>query len=535
MDLRLYKNCRLSSNYDESFYPRKINGTLPHVAYLATLQHADVELDEMYLTREGVLSFSWDYFGDGPISAYNYLRLSDANMTIYAFITATNYVDEIATVSYTTDLWNTYAPEIILGDSIMTATRYPRSDRARSLPLAYVSNRWPSEIASNTSGNVGAIVQYQYFDLASEGADVVTYRNIATALLTLPSAAATGSYVDVVNRLLDLVARSSQNKISTATTSHYYEVGAAWILPAEWIAEIQAEITAAGGAYKTIYDANESSIAPTYRLYDMQNITAGAEYIVAADPTIIGVGTHTNATPLIYNGMTHTVIIDIHGTTTDFTVDMELDGGRVSITSDFEIDLPINAASAAATKQAEIARRLKEQQADAQLWASSFAIIGSVGQIATGAVALAGGEIAAGASQLVQGIGGIGSGIMAINRTNAERQALDAKTYATNAGTRCTKSAALNATRGFCQMKILPANSAEMSAAIDAQGYSVYYPTSALYPDAAAPADATLVTRSYDVLKYSFARVYGNIAEDLKESVRAILINGLRVWYTTPA
>lgn len=535
MDLRLYKNCRLSSNYDEIIYPYTLNNVDVHAAYLATLDYVDVELDEVYLTREGTLSFAWDDFGIGPVHKYNYIKLSDDNMTIYAFITSSVYINGLATINYSTDIWSTYARYMLLGDSIMTATRFPRSDAPRSLPLAYVSNRWPGEIASNTSGNVGAIVQYQYYTLTGQGGPV-TYRNIATALLTTPSDVAAGDYKTIVNRLLDLIAKSSEQRVSIGAASYYYEIGAAWILPAEWITEIKTEITAAQITPSIVIEANDQTLTPIYRLYHMDDITAGAEYVIAADPTIIGAGTHTNATPIIYNGLQHTVIIDIHSSPTDFTVDMEIDGGRSSITSDFELDIPIAAASAAETQQAKISRRLKEQQADARLWQTGFSIAGSVGQIAIGAASMATGAGAGfGISQVVQGVGSLGSGIMAINQINAERDALNAKVYATNSGTRCTKSPALNATRGFCQMQILPANAGEMTAAIEAQGYTVYYATSSLTPDATAPSAATLTTRRFDVLKYSFVRIIGGFTEEIKEALKVIMLNGARVWYVTPA
>lgn len=530
MDLRLYKNCRLSSNYDEIIYPYTLNNVDVHAAYLATLDYVDVELDEVYLTREGTLSFAWDDFGIGAVSKYNYLRISDDNMTLYAFITSSVYINGLATINYSTDIWSTYARYMLLGDSIMTATRFPRSDAPRSLPLAYVSNRWPGEIKSNTSGNVGAIVQYQYYTLNQDGE--LSYRNVSTALIAKNDLSVVGTYKSMVDYLLSIVANSSVRQINKSGTNYHYEIGAAWILPAEWITEIKAEIDAAHITPSSIYIA-----ADIYNyLYDMDDITAGAEYVIAADPTIIGAGTHTNATPIIYNGLQHTVIIDIHATPTDFTVDMEIDGGRSSITSDFELDIPIAAASAAETQQAKISRRLKEQQADARLWQTGFSIAGSVGQIASGAASMATGAGAGfGVSQIVQGVGSLGSGIMAINQINAERDALNAKIYATNSGTRCTKSPALNATRGFCQMQILPANAAEMAAAIKAQGYTVYYETSSLTPDATAPSVVTLTTRRFDVLKYSFVRVIGGFTEEIKEALKAIMLNGARIWYVTPA
>lgn len=543
MLIRLYSGCRLSQNYDEVFYPKKISNVNVFEAYLATLQHVDIDLDYAYLTRQGVLSFEWDAWADGNVSKYNYMRVSDDDLTSYAFITSVNYINGLATVNYAIDVWHTYAPDMTLGDSIMTATRFPRGNAPFALPLAYTSNKYPTESASNTSGDVSVFIQYQLYNLDQSG--VVTYREVFTGLLTWQETPSAGwdnpydykaSYETVVKQLLKFVAYSSGGHAfdhdAGQTVGDRYEIKSAWIIPAEWGDAVKAFID--DHTVQNEYIIPGNSAVAWFRIWNFSDLQLTKTYTINANPLTVGVGTHTNIIPLTYNGVAHNVKVILSTSPTDLSIELEVDAGRNTITSDFELDIPIAAASAAETQQAEIARRLKEQQADAQLWQTSFQIIAGVGQIAVGAAAVAsGGAAGLGVSQIVSGVGAVGAGIMNIDQITAQHNANNAKVYVSNAGTRCTRSPALNGPRGICTLTLDASNGAEVDAAIAQSGYTVYYGTSSLLPDNVP--DATLTTRGYDILKYSFARVYGGFPEDVKEALKNILLSGARVWYKIPA
>lgn len=543
MLIRLYSGCRLSQNYDEIFYPKKISNVNVFEAYLATLQYVDIDLDYAYLTRQGVLSFEWDAWADGNVSKYNYMRVSDDELTSYAFITSVNYINGLATVNYAIDIWHTYAPSMTLGDSIMTATRFPRATAPRALPLSYTTNSGPTEIISNTSGKVGAIVQYQTVELAQQG--TVSPRKVHTGLFTWNTwdVALTyteeylGTFEEVAEMCLQLVAQSSvYEAVDKETypqwwdfTASNYEIKAIWILPEEWLLLVKQYIAANSiAALEILKDKNTPP--PHYKLFPLDEATFAHAYTIPANDKIIGFGTHTNAVPISYNGIAHGATVRLVFSPSEFNIELGIDGGRNTITSEYEFDIPIAAASAAETQQAEIARRLRNQQSTAQLWQTSFSIAGSIASVAT-----AGATGALGAAQVIATIGSVGSGLMNIAAITANKEANNAKIYASNAGTRCRSSCALNSVRGICELRMLAANQADVDAAIAAEGYIVYYGTSALYPDATAPADATLTTREYDILKYSFTRVYGGFPEDIKEALKNILLSGARIWYKIPA
>lgn len=536
MLLRLYKGCRLSQSYDEVFYPRKINDVDVHAAYLTTLQSVDVELGEVYLTRDGMLSFEWDFWALGNIENYNYMRLSDENLTSYAFINSSTYINGLATVRYSMDVWATFAPGMTLGDSLMTATRFPRSDRPCELPLKPISNLTPLEIVTNSTGRVGIVVAYQYYSLTQQGQQ--SQRQINTAILAdYNGDALIGNFDDVAQEAVYLTAISSTSTFqyketppSFITLPTYYEIKTCWILPEEWINLIWNSVSS--DTPNTIKSGDPLPGVTLFQLFDIAGLNLLKSYNIPANQYLIGFGPHTNALPISYNGLSRSAGIVLSASRADFTIELELDGGRATITDAYEFDIPIAAASAAETQQAKIARQIRNQQSAAQLWQSAFSVAGSVGLMATGVGSLSAAPGLA-AGQIAQGFGGIGGGISGLIRTIQDIATNNAALYSTNTGTRCTQSPALNSPRGLSMLILQPSNSHAMDAAISEQGYSVFYSTTALLPDAAD--DATLTQRGYDILKYSFVRIYGGFAEEVREMLKAILLDGARVWYTVPA
>lgn len=81
-------------------------------------------------------------------------------------------------------------------------------------------------------------------------------------------------------------------------------------------------------------------------------------------------------------------------------------------------------------------------------------------------------------------------------------------------------------------MSIAPANTNEIKEAIAEGGYNIAITTSSLDIDDATA--AIKAERKYDVVRYSFARISGQLSETIKDQLRAILVSGFKLWYTTP-
>lgn len=85
---------------------------------------------------------------------------------------------------------------------------------------------------------------------------------------------------------------------------------------------------------------------------------------------------------------------------------------------------------------------------------------------------------------------------------------------------------------GVGYMSILPANTNEVQEAIAEGGYNVAVVTASLDIDDATA--ATKAERQYDIVRFSFARISGQLSETIKDQLKAILVSGFKLWYTTP-
>ena len=105
LTIRLYQSCKLSNKYDEVFRTQSSLET-----YLATLTHYDVYSgDDIYYTNNGSISID----NNGLLvkgDKYNYIAfIKSGEPNRYGFIDTITIVDEVCVISYTEDIWHTYA------------------------------------------------------------------------------------------------------------------------------------------------------------------------------------------------------------------------------------------------------------------------------------------------------------------------------------------------------------------------------------------------------------------------------------------
>lgn len=552
MTLRLYKGYAFSSDYSEVMDCRTTSGTggkSPHAAYLETLESAALVLDSVYLTYSGTINLDWDaqYFGE--ITQYNYMALINDDLTLYAFIRDWNYVNGIAVITYDLDIWSSYSPKMTLRQSMRAATRFPVSDRPYALPVDYVTNDTPvfTRLASvGDAGNVQAVVVYQFYKLSTDKANVVL-RDGRVALMKYGTGTdesaytAAGSYKKISTLASQLVAQSGVKNISvskvTIDEDTFYEISSVYLLPASLDLSLATPGTAESRVASVPYDA--ASGEPEYNVAfytlntDALGVYVAASYAVPADAAILGVGVPSNIIPIPFDGMEHQFFINYKAGKYTFNLYFEIDGAIYNAEDNFELQLPFTAASAAETQQARIARQLEESQLTSKYWEIGLQAAAGALQVGTGAAAIATGAGAAG------GVAGVLSGVSAISSAAANLRSTIETTTA-NAmprrlwagGTQCQSTAQLNSTMGVGYMSILPANTNEVQEAIAEGGYNVAVVTASLDIDDATA--ATKAERKYDVVRFSFARISGQLSETIKDQLRAILVSGFKLWYTTP-
>ena len=551
MTIRLYKGYAFSSDYSEVMDCRTISGTggkSPHAAYLETLESAALVLDSVYLTYSGTINLDWDaqYFGD--ITQYNYMSLINDDLTMYAFIRSRDYVNGIAVITYDLDIWSSYSPKMTLRQSMRAATRFPVSGRPYALPVDYVTNDTPNftRFAGGDEGNVQAVVVYQFYKLSTDKANVVL-RDGRVALMKYGTGTdesaytAAGSYKKVSTLASQLVAQSGVKNISvskvTIDDDTFYEISSVYLLPASFDLSLATPGTAESRVASVPYDAPAGDPEYNVAFYtlntDALGVYVAASYAVPADAAILGVGVPSNIIPIPFDGLEHQFFVSYKAGKYTFNLYFEIDGALYNAEDNFELQLPFTAASAAETQQARIARQLEESQLTSKYWEIGLQAAAGALQVGTGAAAIATGAGAAG------GVAGVLSGVSAISSAAANLRSTIETTTA-NAmprrlwagGTQCQSTAQYNSTMGVGYMSILPANTNEVQEAIAEGGYNVAVVTASLDIDDATA--ATKAERQYDIVRFSFARISGQLSETIKDQLRAILISGFKLWYTTP-
>lgn len=551
MTLRLYKGYAFSSDYSEVMDCRTTSGTggkSPHAAYLETLESTALVLDSVYLTFSGTINLDWDaqYFGD--ITQYNYMALINNDLTLFAFIRDRDYVNGIAVITYDLDIWSSYSPKMTLRQSMRAATRFPVSGRPYALPVDYVTNDTPNftRLAGGDEGNVQAVVVYQFYKLSTDKANVVL-RDGRVALMKYgtgtdeASYTASGSYKKISTLASQLVAQSGVKNISvskvTMDDDTFYEISSVYLLPASFDLSLATPGTAESRVASVPYDAPAGDPEYNVAFYtlntDALGVYVAASYAVPADAAILGVGVPSNIIPIPFDGLEHQFFINYKAGKYTFNLYFEIDGAIYNAEDNFELQLPFTAASAAETQQARIARQLEESQLTSKYWEIGLQAAAGALQVGTGAAAIATGAGAAG------GVAGVLSGVSAISSAAATLRSTIETTTA-NAmprrlwagGTQCQSTAQYNSTMGVGYMSIDPANTNEVQEAIAEGGYNVAVVTASLDIDDATA--ATKAERQYDVVRFSFARISGRLSETIKDQLRAILISGFKLWYTTP-
>lgn len=552
MTIRLYKGYAFSSDYSEVMDCRTTSGTggkSPHAAYLETLESTALVLDSVYLTFSGTINLDWDtqYFGD--ITQYNYMSLINDDLTLYAFIRDINYVNGIAVITYDLDIWSSYSPKMTLRQSMRASTRFPVSGRPYAFPVDYVTNETPvfTRFAGvGDEGNVQAVVVYQFYKLSTDKANVVL-RDGRVALMKYGTGTdesaytAAGSYKKISTLASQLVAQSGVKNISvskvTIDDDTFYEISSVYLLPASFDLSLATPGTAESRVTSVPYDAPAGDPEYNVAFYtlntDALGVYVAASYAVPADAAILGVGVPSNIIPIPFDGLEHQFFINYKAGKYTFNLYFEVDGAIYNAEDNFELQLPFTAASAAETQQARIARQLEESQLTSKYWEIGLQAAAGALQVGTGAAAIATGAGAAG------GVAGVLSGVSAISSAAANLRSTIETTTA-NAmprrlwagGTQCQSTAQYNSTIGVGYMSILPANTNEVQEAISEGGYNVAVVTASLDID-----DATVATkaeRQYDIVRFSFARISGQLSETIKDQLRAILVSGFKLWYTTP-
>jgi hypothetical protein len=554
--------------------------------YLETLTKFTVEVDEVYATNSGRLTFELD----GPygnIHECNYMKVYDDynDFTRYAFIDTMTVVNGLVSISYIEDIWSNYAKEMHLRNSLLTRSRIidygevdfiikPNGDRGNmkipfyTLPASYTGNNAltikrvfdNSVVDENNVGNFcNLVVEMQWFKLTEKGE--VSERQTGVFMVSVAASGEDdiyregGTYQLDIDRMVDCLSRiivlSSNKKIinnDSLENEFNYEISKSYLLPIEFGATRLApdittpfnDIFRRGKDFKLVDES-----ATPYKGYifnkldkDIGYPVLQASYQIPHNFKTIGVGSVTRAINIVENGTDINVDIYTIHDDNNFGVYISLQNQFIEITEDFQYIFPIAVQSADVTQQQRTARAVENVSGALQ-------VIGGVANIVTGAATLgtstallgvgqASGQLGtmrAGQNAVLGSTGDILGGAKGLVGGITNLVVANKDMYVTNRGINARSNASINARYGLVKFEIVPDNEREMRNIINETGYVC----NEIVDEEILKSANTGYENEYNVLLFEYVKVYGNFAQNIASALGDILLNGFKIWYDESA
>ena len=550
MIITFYKNCILNDSYAEVVDVFKVdeNGKTGLDRYLNSLIQKEINLENVYLTEEGKLSFELE--NDLDLS-YNYMKLKDNLFTRYCFIDDMQIINNLLLVNYSLDVWSTYASQSHIRNSLLSHSlclSYGSGEDSGiydyRLPINYVSYRKPELMSlSRTLSNVPkvyAIVTLQVYKTAESGE--VTYRSVLTGVLKNFPAESDKLYFDYTHinleLLMQLLIYSSGSTFDNGLYDDLkYEITNLYVIPKDFFENVITNTNGDIGTIKLNTGSNTIVQIPISYIdkedsedYNkLGQIKHGKDFLL--DPIsldlkdkfkIKSVGTFSSQFDIntIYsNGLVPNARIET-GYSWDFStfkLFLGLNGNYYDVTKDFEIEFPIDVETASSTQLKAITRAINNNKLDLERGRSVFNTIGGMSQTAM----KSGGQVGKALSITSE----FGNGVVDLLDIANDEELLNNTSFTSNRSSENFNIPSVNVYFGLCQRVLSdPANASIVENELNNIGFKIHkYINDEIF-------EINYANRNYDIIKFDFVNLYGDFSQSIMKRLKAILLNGVRIW-----
>lgn len=517
MTLTLYKNYKFSKNYAEVL--DVFGGNDARTAYLNTLDSEVVEYgNSVYLTTSGTLNFDFQSLALGDITRYNYLKMSDDERTVYAFVDNVEILNDIAVLAYTVDFWNTYAPRLLLNDSTRVKSRVIDEENLDfcEIPISARTTKAPNWVKLS-GDNYVVLVKYTAYTLGT--ADEYSYQNTTFGVIWRKTT--------IDDNYESILTFSEAEQVTRWFTQYPKKItisGKSYDMEVEEIYMVPDFGNFSDMAFLGPYDiTSDNSINFQIKEFPQSHgYSEAASYSFKNDKNITNFGAFFNMKEASKDLKTHTMTVSYMVTPFLFSLILGIDGVFQEISENFQLPTPYSPVSAEKLLQNSQNRELKNIALKSQQISSAFSVAGGVTSAILGGVTSNPLGILSGASQ-------IGGGISAMILSTKEQEYNNAPVYRNGNVNTGIYRAYTAASFGVGYQTVEIDNDSQITAAIDSEGYNVFY----IEKGFDIP-NAQKQEKKFNVIKYSQANIYGAFSENVKNNLRAILENGVKIWYTIP-
>lgn len=560
MNITLYANCIVNSNYDEVF-----SSTDKLDDHLYSLDKYEVELPDMYLSYTGTLQFEYEknFFSfDKSIMECSYLKIISTNteepQKLYAFINHIELINGICILEYTTDIWHTYLNKWTFRDGLLTRTLRPDIYKIKEKEYPFTIFGTNNVNVKNIKNNNNELLDecyivctLQLYKLES-GSTTKVNRILRSYILKFKElfsgkslfTFALGGLVDgkhtkynplttLDNAIAQLIIGQSKTHgvkfdDSTEVEYMYYDITNVYLLPKDTIELGTGYQYADGGFIIAAGDNNQNLSAVPIDMGDF--IIYSTE--IECDYKNLSIGCFTNRAELQNNGLNEVVNIRCTVRNDNLYFYLLLDNRIIDITENFRYELPWQGVTADTLIQRSISTELQNMALENSRTKTGLGIakssVNTVGSIANAVLAITPSKMVSGVTGVANNVLDIGSGVADLELNAEQEKANNAEKYSNSKANECTSQSLVNALYGICLFSVADdenySNYQETQDKLNQVGYKVSHYTSFLSFDNVS--DHAL----YDIVKFDFVRISG-LPADLNNAIKRILLNGTKIWY----
>lgn len=168
--LRLYRQCKISPTYKNVLSRTQINSDLqnwnsPFDEYLNSLNHYDIELDEVYQDDNTEFNFYLSTQDYSSIYNFNYMRIQSIKDNVvvlerFAFISSLKIKNDIAILKYKIDVWHSFIKNLVgINYGYLRGYRIIKNSPSSQLPTFDIYNL-PLDYAGNNKVSITSLVNY---------------------------------------------------------------------------------------------------------------------------------------------------------------------------------------------------------------------------------------------------------------------------------------------------------------------------------------------------------------------------------------
>lgn len=556
MEIRLYKNCKITTEYDNVFNSKSV-----FESYLETLDPNayNLTLDEVYYGVQsngtGSIPIDFNYVLNGQIlghiNEYNYIRFTDSyyNIVRYCFVTSIAIQNGIAIINFLEDIWHNYVFGLNIDRCIISQKRDVEGIPAKNI-IDYSSSKSPKvkSITTYSGETFVIIVKGQVYNTTQSGninnrtpfVGGLFYYNTDSGYFYNTARA------DALNQICAFIYKAAQTQnginvqvpFGNVSGDNNLDITDVYIIPRAYIEDMfDRDIASAPIKFNSTFEFQSRDFTMYISLLDDHNVLQPTlEQSITFDTPdemykIISVGNYAFSIPVAYDGMelNFKVLYICDGKT--FSIFFAINKQIIEITECYNYSFPLSLESAENLQLQKINRKLENDTYERNKGTLVTDTFRGTASFASGLISLFTGNIGGGLQSLTNGITSpIDSFIELKNAHQRLNDITNAGLYTSNTAISATSNAFMNAQADFIIFYVDSTNDAVVS-----DVYNNFGRVCDVFVGSLIENNQIIVPTAFDYEFYIIDRcdVTGSAANNVLLQIKSILKRGVRIWRVT--